>query len=86
MTLRELRQSLSLSQTEFGERLNVSASMLSQWESDTRTPSSTTLMRIVAEFGCTAHITENGVFFLPPGEWTPPPPPPEGDPALGTDI
>ncbi len=83
LTLRQLRTHLALSQTEMGDRLNVSASMLSQWESDHRTPSTPTLMRIVAEFGCTAHITATGVRFLPEGDWTPPPPPDDDDPALG---
>lgn len=64
MTLREYRQSINLTQTEFGERLGVSAQQVSNWENGFRFPSATTIMTICETFSINARITGKNLFFL----------------------
>lgn len=63
-TLKELRASLNLTQSEFGGRLGVSAQQVSNWENGFRFPSATSIMTICETFQVHAKITGKNLFFL----------------------
>lgn len=49
--IKELRKSLNLTQTEFGSRIGVTGSSITNYESGSRTPGDAIILSICREFG-----------------------------------
>lgn len=65
--IKQLRSSLGLNQTEFGEKLGVKQTTVASWESGNRTPTESALRSICREFGVNElwlrHGDEGGPMF-----------------------
>lgn len=65
--IKQLRSSLGLNQTEFGEKLGVKQTTVASWESGNRTPTESALRSICREFGVNElwlrHGDEGGSMF-----------------------
>lgn len=68
-TLRQYRRSLDLSQSEFGQRVGVTASMISQVERGERKPPVDLIDRICTEFKV-VFIFKGGQFWVKPEKTT----------------
>lgn len=72
-TLSEYRNSLNLTQSQFGQRLGVSGAMIGLWERGDRTPSGSTLIRIADEFAINLQVSKDGIHVIDDNELPPAP-------------
>ncbi len=59
-TLAELRKNAKMTQSELGEKLNISAQAISKWENGTSEPDLTTIRKIAAIYGVPASSIVDG--------------------------